>query len=919
VKTFDSQLHAYVLEVVPTAIALLRGPAFVFEFLNPACQRLAPGKPMLGRTVEEAWPEAWPTVGPLLRRVLETGEPFHADDAPFEVFQPDRPPTRIWVSFSYQRIDGPEGRPDRIFITALDRTAQVRDRERGRLLADMARALSHGASLEDVVRPALEGGVRLLGGTEGALLLYDAGARLLRGERELQSKGRAGVVVSLDALPHARQAVEGFQPQFWTRATAAGEEFAWAERYGLAACLVVPLVADGRCAGVLQVGYAHGRAPPHAEELGLAADLAGQCAVALQRARLAEARDEERSLYEHVLQAAPAGVCVIDGETLRVRWANRAFQEFLEEPFRTDGVEGRHLPELVPQAEEGGLVDLFRRAAATGRPHVESEYEHRGFSRGTTWWRWSLLPRERPGGRRDLTLLALDVTEQVRARQLAEAQAAASARELARLEALIEAMSEGVLLADRFGNVALVNGAAARMHRFASSAEYQHHLRDFPATFELRAPGADAPLPLEEWPLGRLMRGLGPFDGYEVEVLRRDTGERFVFAYGGATVPDAAGEPDLYVLTVRDVTADKLAAAEKARLLQEVRQQSAALEGVISSMADGLVLFDAGGRLTRFNEAARQISGHAPEHLGQTFAERASALDLETPDGEPVRTSDLPVARALRGETTRGAYVGILRQAGRRQWLSISSAPLRAPDGTILGAVATFTDVTALRDLQEQQEDVLRTLSHDVRTPLTVIVNQAEILRRSLVGGVAERRLASIAASAKRITAMINDLVEIAKMRGGRLAVDPEALDFDAWAREILERHHGPLPVERVVLDVPDGLPPVRADPLRLERILLNLLSNALKYSAGEVALRVRRQGSTLAIQVADRGQGIVPEDLPRIFDRFFRSPDAQRVEGLGLGLYVARELAEAHGGRLTAESPGPGGGATFTLFIPLA
>jgi PAS domain S-box-containing protein len=766
VTTFESQLHAAVLESAPAAIALLRGPALVFELANPACQRLAPGRIALGRALADAWPEAWPTLAPALRHALETGERVEREDAALELErEPGRARERLSVSFSCERMHGPEGLPDRVLFTAVDRT------------------------------PA-----------------------------------------------------------------------------------------------------------------------------ALDRARLAEARDEERRLYERVLTAVPAGICVLDGETLRVRLANPAYLRFLDEPWRSRGVEGRALAEFVPRADASGLTALFRRVAASGVAHVDEEYRHEGFERGVTFWRWSLLPLERAGGKRDLAILALEITEQVRARRAAEAEAAATARELLRLQAIVEAMTEGVLIADRFGNVVLANEAAARLHRFASPAEYQRHLRDFPAVFELSLPERPGRLPLEEWPLGRLMRGLGPFDGYEVELTRRDTGERFVFAYGGTVVHDGRGEPDLYVLTVRDLTAERQASAEKARLLDEVRRQSASLDGVISSMADGLLLFDAAGRLVRFNEAARLISGFGFEHLGMTYAERARDLDLQTPDGQPVPVPDLPVARALRGETTRGMVLGIQRRAGRRIWIALSSAPLRAPDGALLGAVATFTDVTALRDLQDQQEDLVRTLSHDVRTPLAVIVNQAELLHRSLTGGAAERRLGSIGASAKRITAMINDLVEIAKMRGGRLVIDPEEVDFGAFARELLERHQGPLPTERVRLELPPrALPPVRADPLRLERILLNLVSNALKYSTGEVRLRAHADGARLMVEVADEGRGISSEDLPRIFERFYRSPAAARIEGLGLGLYVARTLAEAHGGSLDAVSEGPGRGATFTLALPIA
>jgi signal transduction histidine kinase len=140
------------------------------------------------------------------------------------------------------------------------------------------------------------------------------------------------------------------------------------------------------------------------------------------------------------------------------------------------------------------------------------------------------------------------------------------------------------------------------------------------------------------------------------------------------------------------------------------------------------------------------------------------------------------------------------------------------------------------------------------------------------------------------------------------------------FAAELRDRLRGTLAVERLRLEVPEALPPVSADPTRLERILINLVSNALKYAPGdtEVVLAGAPVEGQVRISVADHGPGIPPAEADRVFERFYRSASATRKEGLGLGLYITRLMVEAHGGRIELESA-PGRGATFHVLLPAA
>jgi len=172
----------------------------------------------------------------------------------------------------------------------------------------------------------------------------------------------------------------------------------------------------------------------------------------------------------------------------------------------------------------------------------------------------------------------------------------------------------------------------------------------------------------------------------------------------------------------------------------------------------------------------------------------------------------------------------------------------------------------------------------------------------------------------QRMNRMTEDLVEMARVEGGELKVEKAPLEFDAFIRLTVARAEGALETGRLQIEIPQGLPLVQADSDRLERILLNLLSNALKYSSRETPVKIEacRKSGELEISVIDHGQGIAPEDLPRIFDRFSRVKGERRADSVGLGLYITRKLVEAHGGRIRVEST-PGEGSTFRFTLPLA
>ena len=241
-------------------------------------------------------------------------------------------------------------------------------------------------------------------------------------------------------------------------------------------------------------------------------------------------------------------------------------------------------------------------------------------------------------------------------------------------------------------------------------------------------------------------------------------------------------------------------------------------------------------------------------------------------------------------------------------WVSISAAPLRLPDGTLLGAVVIITDITQLHELEEQQKIFLHMISHDLRSPMTIISGHAQLvedtIRKTGVDGIIRQSMDVIRRSIQDMVGMIQDLVDAARAEGGQLELKRQPVDLHTYLDDLLKRSAAIIAIDRIQLEVPDDLPAVYADESRLERVVTNLLSNALKYSdpGTPVLVRARRTDAEVEIAITDQGRGIAPEELPRLFQRFYRARETRGVEGIGLGLYItnnwSKRMADGSGSR---------------------
>lgn len=355
-------------------------------------------------------------------------------------------------------------------------------------------------------------------------------------------------------------------------------------------------------------------------------------------------------------------------------------------------------------------------------------------------------------------------------------------------------------------------------------------------------------------------------------------------------------------------------ALETARLYHETTQATTWLRAAVDGIPEAVILVDAAGRIS-FNAAARELA--PAEEAGAP-----SRLPLYEPAGAPLADDALPLSRALReGATTIGMECVGQTRRGPRVPLLVSASPLRDGHGRLVGAVCVLRDISSLKEIERLREQWTAVVAHELRQPVQIVHACARTIARA---GASERdpltakSAARILAAAERLERMIKDLLDAARIEARQLSLHSESIDVGAVLAEVVARIADTTD-RSLRLDVAPALPRVRGDARRIEQIAENLLTNALKYGdpRGPIVVEVRPHGHEVVVSTINQGQRLPPAEIDCLFKRFYRSRAVAAVEGLGLGLYIAHGLVEAHGGRIWVESGDTSTSFRFTL--PLA
>jgi two-component system phosphate regulon sensor histidine kinase PhoR len=359
-------------------------------------------------------------------------------------------------------------------------------------------------------------------------------------------------------------------------------------------------------------------------------------------------------------------------------------------------------------------------------------------------------------------------------------------------------------------------------------------------------------------------------------------------------------------------------ADELSETIALVSDERARLAAILETMGDGLLVIDHEGMIRLANSAAeRLLQPYArPLRDGRRREVRGRALIAVAIDHE--------LDQLVRETQRRGTVASLLLEApnGQRTIRAVA-APARGVerDATLL----VLQDLTEVRRLETARRDFVANISHELRTPLASIKALVETLEGGALDDEEAARyfLQLMNGEVEHLTQLVRELLDLSRIESGQLSLAREVIAPRALIEHALTRLAAQAERERITLvaDAADDLPPVLADPERIGQVLLNLLHNAIKFtpSGGRIIVRAERRDDAVAFSVRDSGTGIDPDDLPRIFERFYKADKARSGGGTGLGLAIVKHLVSAHEGTVAAQNNADAQGATFTFTLPLA
>ena len=356
-----------------------------------------------------------------------------------------------------------------------------------------------------------------------------------------------------------------------------------------------------------------------------------------------------------------------------------------------------------------------------------------------------------------------------------------------------------------------------------------------------------------------------------------------------------------------------------ARLYGQVSYEKQRLDALLDSAADGILILNADRTIERCNVAFERLYGRPRAEI-QSKAHTDIIRWVRRPEG-------LTLEEAQQGgwPLTSNAYLYVEGDLERPEPpnlpIGITYAPLLAADGALRNVVVTVRDITKFRTAEEIKNTFVSIVSHELKTPVALIKGYVSTLRREDAKwdkNIVRDSLAVIEEEADHLASMIEDLLDASRLQAGGLTPNLSDISLPSLAERLAERFRTQTQKHTIKVDFPEKFPFILADEDRINQVLSNLVSNAIKYApGGEICINGQVRPEQIIICVSDQGPGIDPGDIPYVFGRFYRSDKAVRkTKGAGLGLYLAKAIVEAHGGRIWVDSQ-TGSGARICFSLP--
>jgi PAS domain S-box-containing protein len=399
---------------------------------------------------------------------------------------------------------------------------------------------------------------------------------------------------------------------------------------------------------------------------------------------------------------------------------------------------------------------------------------------------------------------------------------------------------------------------------------------------------------------------------FEVEFLRRD-GERIPTVFSVSRISDDEGTDQGVTCLVLDISARK-------SLETALRSERDRLEAILASIGDAVIVTDREGVIKYVNPAWERLNGYPQEKI---LGQNASLLrGDETPTEARKKIND-----ALKeGRSWHGELVNV-RQDGSTYDASVTLTPIRNPSGKVVNFVAVLHDISSLKEVDRLKSRFVSDVSHELRTPLTNIRLYVDLLKESAENSRTSEYLDTLFRESERLSHLIDDLLSLSRLESRATPFDPRPIDLNELLLDLAADRRVMAAGQEIELEVRTGagLPPAMGDRRLLGQVFTNLLTNAMNYTpkGGQILLKTTKLASGekdwIVAQVEDSGLGILPEERPMIFKRFFRGRASQATgaPGTGLGLAICKEIAELHGGRIEVESK-PGNGTRVSVWLPV-
>jgi two-component system, OmpR family, phosphate regulon sensor histidine kinase PhoR len=359
------------------------------------------------------------------------------------------------------------------------------------------------------------------------------------------------------------------------------------------------------------------------------------------------------------------------------------------------------------------------------------------------------------------------------------------------------------------------------------------------------------------------------------------------------------------------------------KLIEREADARRRLEAIIEQLPIGVIITNESGKLVHQNKKTEAILGMK---LPSQFSFKDPPLLLGKSNTiEKVDPEDVPILDVLASKKPiiDKEYV-IYRKNGTKSFLQVSASVIRNRKGKVIAATEIINDITSQKELEQLKDEFISIASHELKTPITTIKGFTEIMLKQAEKekkATFSNYLSKMNYQIDRTTVLVNELLDVSRIQSGKLDLKKESINFSIFVKEIVDDLQQILPTHSIILQNDINGVMVSIDKYRLNQVISNLITNAVKYSpqSDNVLVNLTKKGDKVIFTIKDYGIGISKRDLDLIFDRFYQAKTQNRpsASGLGLGLYIATEIIKRHSGRIWAESS-KGNGSTFSFEIPI-